>query len=338
MGAAEGGSEGSEPLYATSSFGLSVRVFSDRVEYKKPLGLDIIPVSQIASVGVGSFLLNRLVIETTGGRKYVIATSRKKEVAEAIYRAQASLHAPSRTAPIASVADELTKLARLREQGILSNEEFERQKASVLGGPPSHLIAIAPPRRSTPMLVRAAPETTSARRAMKRERSPLSKVARGFGIFLATVLGLFVVAVLVVAAATPSKHKGKGNSDTAGLTKSQLLDAITAKVSDGTLMKRGSLEVNEFSDDEVSLRYTFKAPPPRLTRNEAEVVTVGLVVVAIQVLMEHGYDAKAKSAFVSAHAYQPTTKSVTGRGQVLTFGWASYDFNKDKVEFNPAEQ
>lgn len=40
--------------------------------------------------------------------------------------------APTSTAP-ASVADELAKLAKLRDQGILTNEEFEAQKKKLLG-------------------------------------------------------------------------------------------------------------------------------------------------------------------------------------------------------------
>jgi hypothetical protein len=33
----------------------------------------------------------------------------------------------------ASTADELSKLAKLRDQGVLSNEEFNTQKAALLG-------------------------------------------------------------------------------------------------------------------------------------------------------------------------------------------------------------
>jgi hypothetical protein len=36
-------------------------------------------------------------------------------------------------APMYSVADELAKLATLREQGVLSSEEFDIQKARLLG-------------------------------------------------------------------------------------------------------------------------------------------------------------------------------------------------------------
>ncbi|MEW2082180.1 DUF4429 domain-containing protein [Streptomyces sp. NPDC005283] len=46
----------------------------------------------------------------------------------------AAQHAPKQAAGApASVADELTKLAALREQGLLSPQEFEQQKARLLG-------------------------------------------------------------------------------------------------------------------------------------------------------------------------------------------------------------
>ncbi len=72
-------------LYETSILGLAVKVFSDRVEYKTGLGgaLEVIPIAQIASIKLGSFLVNRLTIETTGGREYVVTTGNKKEVAAA---------------------------------------------------------------------------------------------------------------------------------------------------------------------------------------------------------------------------------------------------------------
>jgi multidrug resistance efflux pump len=37
----------------------------------------------------------------------------------------------------ASSADQLTKLADLRDRGVISPEEFEREKAKVLGSAPS---------------------------------------------------------------------------------------------------------------------------------------------------------------------------------------------------------
>ncbi len=76
-------------IYETGFLGMSIRVFSDHVEYKPGLasGVDWIPINQIASVKVGSWLINRMVIETTGGRDFVITTGKKKQIAAAIYQA-----------------------------------------------------------------------------------------------------------------------------------------------------------------------------------------------------------------------------------------------------------
>lgn len=41
--------------------------------------------------------------------------------------------APAQVAPASSLADELTKLASLRDQGILTEDEFSAQKARLLG-------------------------------------------------------------------------------------------------------------------------------------------------------------------------------------------------------------
>ncbi len=59
--------------------------------------------------------------------------------------------APEETAaPIASVADELKKLADLRDAGVLTDEEFADQKAILLGhGRPTSAPAVPPPSEST---------------------------------------------------------------------------------------------------------------------------------------------------------------------------------------------
>lgn len=44
--------------------------------------------------------------------------------------------APQVESPAGSVADELEKLAKLRTDGVLSDEEFDAQKAAVLGSGP----------------------------------------------------------------------------------------------------------------------------------------------------------------------------------------------------------
>ena len=72
----------------------AIKVFADRIEYKHGLGgaLDTIPLDQIASVRP-AVLASALTIETTGGFRREMVTVKKKELADAIARAQAALRA-----------------------------------------------------------------------------------------------------------------------------------------------------------------------------------------------------------------------------------------------------
>ncbi|MEV6567520.1 DUF4429 domain-containing protein [Streptomyces kronopolitis] len=57
-----------------------------------------------------------------------------EQLRTALDQSIAAQHAPRiPTAPSTSVADELTKLAALRDQGVLSPTEFEQQKSRMLG-------------------------------------------------------------------------------------------------------------------------------------------------------------------------------------------------------------
>jgi hypothetical protein len=60
-----------------------------------------------------------------------------EQLRDAVQAAIAGLHAPSASpsppAPAGSVADELTKLVGLRDAGVLSDAEFDAQKAKLLG-------------------------------------------------------------------------------------------------------------------------------------------------------------------------------------------------------------
>ena len=69
----------------------------------------------------------------------VLFTTRQKaafeELRAAIEAAIAEHHGrgPAAQAPAASTADELAKLATLRDQGVISDDEFQRQKQRLLG-------------------------------------------------------------------------------------------------------------------------------------------------------------------------------------------------------------
>lgn len=79
-------------LYSAKLPGHVIKVFADRVEYKHGLGgaIDTIPIDQIASVRP-AVLASALTIETTGGFRREMVTLKKKELADAIARAQAAL-------------------------------------------------------------------------------------------------------------------------------------------------------------------------------------------------------------------------------------------------------
>ena len=51
-----------------------------------------IPISQIASIQLGMMGVWQIILETTGGMKFKIPTHKKKEVKEAIYKAQEALN------------------------------------------------------------------------------------------------------------------------------------------------------------------------------------------------------------------------------------------------------
>jgi hypothetical protein len=83
-------------VYETKSLGIVVRVYSDRLEYTPGFlsSPQSIPIAQIASIKQATWT-NRLIIETSGGREYTIVTSKKREVEDAIYQAQAMMRAPA---------------------------------------------------------------------------------------------------------------------------------------------------------------------------------------------------------------------------------------------------
>ena len=119
-----------EPIFSTSYLGFWIKVFPNRVEFKAGVGQQSIPINQIASVQLGMMGLWEIVLETTGGKKYKIPTHKKKEVQKAIYDAQSNTTTENTHQP--SIADELTKLHALKEKGIITNEEFEKQKNKLL--------------------------------------------------------------------------------------------------------------------------------------------------------------------------------------------------------------
>lgn len=71
--------------------GFWVKVYPNRIEYKTPAGVKSIPIMQVASIEQAMAGVLKITIETTGGQQIVIPTSKKKELTNAIYDAQAKL-------------------------------------------------------------------------------------------------------------------------------------------------------------------------------------------------------------------------------------------------------
>ncbi len=122
---------GEKPLYETSYAGFWIKIFPNRVEFKAGVGSQSIPINQIASVQLPMMGIWKITLETTGGKKYAVPTSKKKEVQKAIYDAQANFSGNNHKQT--SDADELVKLNELKEKGILSQEEFDQKKKQILG-------------------------------------------------------------------------------------------------------------------------------------------------------------------------------------------------------------
>jgi hypothetical protein len=121
-----------KPIFETNYLGFWIKVFPSRVDFKSGPGEQSIPINQISSVQLGMVGYMQIVLETAGGKKYRIPCLKKKEVQEAIYKAQ-ELFSKPQTQPSEGVADELLKLSKLKKQGVISDKEFQEQKKKLIG-------------------------------------------------------------------------------------------------------------------------------------------------------------------------------------------------------------
>lgn len=115
-------------LFETNYFGAWIKVYPNRIEFKVGAGSEMIPISQIASIHEGMWGYSQITIETTGGKKYKVPCSKKKEVKAAVFKAQSGNSQQTGV----SVADELSKLVKLKESGILTEDEFNIQKSKLI--------------------------------------------------------------------------------------------------------------------------------------------------------------------------------------------------------------
>ena len=173
--------------------------------------------------------------------------------------------------------------------------------------------------------------------APKHARS--SRVVRWVRIVGLTIVGLFTLLVVIARAVHPKDRKRGTSAVSPGglpVLQATFQSELESNFTDGTLLKLGAIEISKYDDDAIDVRYTMDAKQARMTNDQAEVITIGLVKFAVDVLLAHGYNPRDHKTEVAAHAYQSTTPSATGAKRVLTFGWASYEPAVDKIEFYPA--
>jgi len=127
-----------------------VSLFSDRIEREKPRGLfsvssaaqdhEVIPIRSVTSVNIkkDGLTLSKVTVKSGGGEipfrfRHEDAQSFRSAIMPLVIAAgqPQSQAVPAPTAE-PDVADQITKLAELRDAGIVSEEEFQTKKAELL--------------------------------------------------------------------------------------------------------------------------------------------------------------------------------------------------------------
>ncbi len=136
---------GTVPLYTAIHMNFKTRVFINRIEYSGSFGKNVIPIEQVAWVklrheGTG------VIIETTEGKRVVMVVKQADRLAfaDAVLKVQAMQPKKGKFRDTKTVRidelekfgegiDEIEKLAKLFDKGILSQEEFDLKKKQILG-------------------------------------------------------------------------------------------------------------------------------------------------------------------------------------------------------------
>lgn len=136
---------GEVPLYTTSHLRFKTRVFIDRIEYSGSFGKNVLPIDQVAWVklragGTG------VIIETSEGKRVVMVVrpADRLDFADAVLKVQTMQPKREKFKDTKTVRldqleqfgegiDDLEKIAKLYEKGILTQEEFESKKKQILG-------------------------------------------------------------------------------------------------------------------------------------------------------------------------------------------------------------
>jgi len=128
-----------------------VSLFSDRIEREKPRGLfsvssaaqdhEVIPIRSVTSVNIkkDGLTLSKVTVKSGGGEipfrfRHEDAQSFRSAIMPLVIAAgqPQSQAVPAPTAAEPDVADQIRKLAELRDAGIVSDEEFQTKKAELL--------------------------------------------------------------------------------------------------------------------------------------------------------------------------------------------------------------
>lgn len=136
---------GTVPLYTASHMNFRTRVFINRIEYSGSFGKSVLPIEQVTWVklragGTG------VIVETTENKRVVMVVKPTDRLAftNAVLRVQALLPKKGKFKDTQTVRidelekfndgiDEIEKLAKLYDKGILSQEEFDAKKKQILG-------------------------------------------------------------------------------------------------------------------------------------------------------------------------------------------------------------
>ncbi len=136
---------GTVPLYSTAHMSFKTRVFIDRIEYSGSFGKTTVPIDQVAWVKLRASGTG-IIIETNESKKIVMVVkpADRLSFADAVMRTQLLQPKKSRFKDTKTIridqldqfnegVDEIEKLARLHDKGILTQEEFETKKKQILG-------------------------------------------------------------------------------------------------------------------------------------------------------------------------------------------------------------
>lgn len=136
---------GTVALYTATHMNFKTRVFINRIEYSGSFGKTILPIEHIAWVKV-RYGGTGVILETTEGKRVVMVVKQADRLpfVDAIMKIQAMQPKRAKFKDTQTIRidkleqfgegiDEIEKLAKLYDKGILSHDEFEAKKKQILG-------------------------------------------------------------------------------------------------------------------------------------------------------------------------------------------------------------